>query len=141
MHQLCSTAFMSCARQLETEHKGPFFCPKRQLFLTPERTGTSDSSRARMLRLVPCRGALAEESAGGGGPSQAGRAAARHPRAAWRQLQPLRSSAGGLGGFPASFEAQLHPTAEGARGEEEAPRERGGSSAGAGGGQAGGWQR
>lgn len=60
MHHLCSTALTSCAEQLETEHKGPFFCPKRQLFLTPERKGTSGSSRARML------------SAGRGKPSRAG---------------------------------------------------------------------
>lgn len=100
-----------------------------------------------MLLLLPSRGAPVEEIAGRRRPAQPGhvvQAAPHHPRAALllHELpQPSEAMLGVSAGLQPYFDVQVHPTAEGALGEEEEQTKPGRSSPGEGGRQAGVWQR
>lgn len=100
-----------------------------------------------MLLLLPSRGVLAEEMAGRRRPAQPGhvvQAAPHHPRAALLLPElrpPSKAMLGVSAGLQPYFEVQLHPTVEGALGEEEEQAKPGRSSSGEGERQAGVWQR
>lgn len=96
-----------------------------------------------MLLLLPSRGVLAEETAGRRRPTQPGhvvQAAPHRPRAALllpELRQPSKATLGLSAGLPPHFGVQLHPTVEGALGEEEEQTKPGRSGSGEGERQAG----
>jgi len=126
-----SVVLMSYAKQLETEHKGQFFSPEKQRFLT--RWLPTSRTRSWVLRKgaapLPSE-AAGRRAAGRGRPARPGRVAPRAAPLPHGPPQPPEARRGVSAGSQPCSEPRPRPTAEGAPGEEEEEMKPGRSSPG-----------